>query len=93
VRIIQVDFNGQDEDGRISLTFPSSLRDIAGLSPPLREGDRVLLTDGEGFAYAAVTSEGGVWIADVDWDSWMEPALEDCRVELGRSHPVRERAA
>jgi len=93
VRIIQVDFNSRDEEGRVWLTLPCSQADIARFSAPLEEGDTVLLTDGEGFVRARVIRDGDHWLGLADWDTWLEEVMADRPVEVGQSRPVRDWAA
>ena len=93
LRIVQVDFNSRDEEGRVRLTLPCSTRSLAQLSPPPQEGDSVTLTDGEGFVPAVVGRVDGDWVATADWSRWVELRLVDRPVQLGQSRPVREQAA
>jgi hypothetical protein len=64
---IFADFNNQDADGCVRLNTRGTLADIARLSIDLREGLRLVLSDGDLTAPVSVRSPGseGVWRAEI----------------------------
>ena len=73
---IEVDFNNQDEGGRVRLNLPCSLRDLKKLPEP-KNGAAVWLTDYEGFVRATLCLEDELWLGKADWDTWEDVEFED----------------
>lgn len=69
MRQLYADFNDIGQDGILSLTCMGSMQSILELQPPLQDGERVLLSDGELEVIAEVRARReGVWEARSTWD-------------------------
>lgn len=87
---LQVDFNNQDQEGRIRLNLEVSERDLTQLGDSLKADASVWLTDGEGFVRAVLQCDT-IWRAVPDWSSWIDVPWVDVPV-TGTSQPLRKAA-
>lgn len=71
MRRLLVDFNNRDEESRVWV--PAS-QETPGI--PFKEGEEVLLSDGEGSVRASLTHTVYGWAGVGDWSTWKEHSVE-----------------
>jgi hypothetical protein len=70
------DFQNADQRGRVRLNSAGTIQDLLSQEVELREGMKVILSNGEGSeteGTATYSEEENIWTADINWSRVTRP--------------------
>lgn len=74
---IYADFNSCDEDGRVWLNLPGSLRDLSAQENEIVEGARVVLYMTDEFEVEGTLVFDKIWLGVPDWTTLRYPSADE----------------